>query len=383
MRPARPDSYRRDRHGHFVPNISFGTPIMQSIRGVTEEALRRSPHDRAGRSLSRSFARAGADIITVHAEAGPHLDRTLQVIKAMGKKAGVSLNPATPCFGSQACTGSGFDLILVMSVNPGFGGQAFIPAMLDKDLGTSRDDTTAVKYSDIQVDGGHRRKMQARSSAQAPMPCSPDRVSSRPVDHAAAIKSFRMARNRRRTSDPRPSPGFFSTHSRKRLDHFARWVAGLVVGQVACRIELLLVVIDQDLGAWHGNGLQGLQVPAKIHTAPSRADDWRPRTARLADALPAQGRTAARQPVGGILQHARDREIVLRASDYDAVGGADTGIRSRTACGFAWFAGVPSSSLKSEQCHAAWRISTVTVAGAYLLHRPRRPYRSKPCAARR
>jgi ribulose-phosphate 3-epimerase len=137
--------------GHFVPNISFGTPIMQSIRGVTKKPfdvhLMIAPVD----PYLESFARAGADIITVHAEAGPHLDRTLQAIKAMGKKAGVSLNPATPA-SVLAHVLDRLDLILVMSVNPGFGGQAFIPAMLDK-ISELREMVRG-RNIDIEVDGG-------------------------------------------------------------------------------------------------------------------------------------------------------------------------------------------------------------------------------------
>ena len=112
--------------GHFVPNISFGTPIMESIRSVTKKPfdvhLMIAPVD----PYLESFAKAGADIITVHAEAGPHLDRSLQAIRAMGKKAGVSLNPATPASVLKHVMDR-LDLILVMSVNPGFGGQSFIP----------------------------------------------------------------------------------------------------------------------------------------------------------------------------------------------------------------------------------------------------------------
>ena len=137
--------------GHFVPNISFGTPIMQSIRPVTRKVfdvhLMIAPAD----PYLENFAKAGADIITVHAEAGPHLDRSLQAIRAMGKKAGVSLNPATPASVLQHVLDR-LDLILVMTVNPGFGGQAFIPAMLDK-IAEVRDIVRG-RNIDIEVDGG-------------------------------------------------------------------------------------------------------------------------------------------------------------------------------------------------------------------------------------
>jgi len=117
--------------GHFVPNISFGPDVMKAIRPVTDKLfdvhLMIAPCD----PYLEAFARGGADIITVHAEAGPHLHRSLQAIRALGRKAGVSLNPATPA-SAIAHVLDDVDLILVMSVNPGFGGQSFIPAMLDK-----------------------------------------------------------------------------------------------------------------------------------------------------------------------------------------------------------------------------------------------------------
>ena len=137
--------------GHFVPNISFGTPIMQSIRPVTKKVfdvhLMIAPAD----PYLESFAKAGADVITVHAEAGPHLDRSLQAIRAMGKKAGVSLNPSTPASVLRHVLDR-LDLILVMTVNPGFGGQAFIPAMLEKIMDVR--EMVRGRDIDIQVDGG-------------------------------------------------------------------------------------------------------------------------------------------------------------------------------------------------------------------------------------
>jgi ribulose-phosphate 3-epimerase len=117
--------------GHFVPNISFGAPIMQSIRPQTKMLfdvhLMIAPVDR----YLQHFADAGADLITVHAEAGPHLHRSVQAVKALGKKVGVSLNPGTPLSVLEYVIDE-LDLILIMTVNPGFGGQSFIPSMLDK-----------------------------------------------------------------------------------------------------------------------------------------------------------------------------------------------------------------------------------------------------------
>jgi ribulose-phosphate 3-epimerase len=117
--------------GHFVPNITIGPGVVKAIRPHTRKPLdvhlMIAPVD----PFIEAFAAAGADSITVHAEAGPHLDRSLQLIRSLGRKAGVALTPQTP-ESAIAYVLDRLDLILVMTVNPGFGGQAFIPAMLDK-----------------------------------------------------------------------------------------------------------------------------------------------------------------------------------------------------------------------------------------------------------
>ena len=117
--------------GHFVPNITIGPAIVAALRPHTKKVLdvhlMIAPVD----PYIEAFAKAGSDIITVHAEAGPHLDRSLQLIRNFGKMAGVSLNPSTP-EGVLAYVLDRLDLILVMTVNPGFGGQAFISGMTDK-----------------------------------------------------------------------------------------------------------------------------------------------------------------------------------------------------------------------------------------------------------
>jgi ribulose-phosphate 3-epimerase len=117
--------------GHFVPNITIGPAVVAAIRPHTAKVLdvhlMIAPCD----AYLEPFATAGADIITVHAEAGPHLDRSLQLIRALGKKAGVSITPATSESAIEHVLDR-LDLVLVMTVNPGFGGQAFIPAMTDK-----------------------------------------------------------------------------------------------------------------------------------------------------------------------------------------------------------------------------------------------------------
>jgi ribulose-phosphate 3-epimerase len=117
--------------GHFVPNITIGPQMVAALRPHTKKLfdvhLMIAPAD----AYLEAFAKAGSDIITVHAEAGPHLDRSLQLIRSLGKKAGVALNPSTP-ESTIAYVLDRVDLILVMTVNPGFGGQSFIPAMADK-----------------------------------------------------------------------------------------------------------------------------------------------------------------------------------------------------------------------------------------------------------
>lgn len=139
--------------GAFVPSISFGVPVIQAIRPITkitfdvhlmvEEPIR----------YLEDFAGAGADIITVHAEACKHLHRTVSRIKEMGLKACVSLNPATPLSALEYVLGD-VDMILLMSVNPGFGGQAFIPSALDKITALKAMILDKQYKTDIEVDGG-------------------------------------------------------------------------------------------------------------------------------------------------------------------------------------------------------------------------------------
>jgi ribulose-phosphate 3-epimerase len=137
--------------GHFVPNISFGPAVIKALRKHTKKTfdchLMIAPADQ----YLGAFADAGCDVITVHAEAGPHLDRSLQAIKALGKRAGVSLNPSTPLSVIEHVLDR-LDLILIMTVNPGFGGQSFIPAMLPKI--TQLRSLVSGRNIDIEVDGG-------------------------------------------------------------------------------------------------------------------------------------------------------------------------------------------------------------------------------------
>jgi len=117
--------------GHFVPNISIGPLIVSAIRPVTRKLLDVHLMIAPADPYIAAFARAGADIVTVHAEAGPHLHRSLQAIRAEGKKAGAAINPATPVSALEHVIDD-IDLLLVMSVNPGFGGQSFIGDALNK-----------------------------------------------------------------------------------------------------------------------------------------------------------------------------------------------------------------------------------------------------------
>jgi ribulose-phosphate 3-epimerase len=137
--------------GHFVPNISFGPDVIKSLRKYTSAFfdchLMIAPAD----PYLEAFAKAGCDGITVHVEAGPHLHRSLQTIRSLGKRVGVTLNPATPVSALENILDD-VDLILVMSVNPGFGGQKFIPAMINKIRGIKT--LIGNRPIELEVDGG-------------------------------------------------------------------------------------------------------------------------------------------------------------------------------------------------------------------------------------
>lgn len=139
--------------GHFVPNITIGPDVVKAIRPFSglpfDVHLMISPVD----LYIESFVKAGADIITVHAEAGAHLHRTVQLIKSLGVKAGIALNPATPADAVRHMIGD-IDMVLVMSVNPGFGGQKFIPSQLAKIAELRRMIDASGRTIDLEVDGG-------------------------------------------------------------------------------------------------------------------------------------------------------------------------------------------------------------------------------------
>jgi ribulose-phosphate 3-epimerase len=155
--------------GHFVPNLTIGPAVVKALRPHTSKPfdvhLMISPVD----TFLDAFAEAGADIITVHPEAGPHLHRTLQRIRTLGKKAGVSLNPATPAKALDYVLEE-VDLVLVMSVNPGFGGQSFIESQLKKIEAIRKRIDSLGKPIDLEVDGGidaetARRAVEAGADA--------------------------------------------------------------------------------------------------------------------------------------------------------------------------------------------------------------------------
>jgi ribulose-phosphate 3-epimerase len=139
--------------GHFVPNITIGPDVVRAVRKATDLRfdvhLMIAPVD----PYVPAFAEAGADTITVHVEAGPHLHRTLQLVKSLGKRAGVSLNPATPADSIQHVMDM-IDLVLVMTVSPGFGGQSFIASQLDKIRAVRRMIDATGRDIDLEVDGG-------------------------------------------------------------------------------------------------------------------------------------------------------------------------------------------------------------------------------------
>lgn len=144
--------------GHFVPNITIGPLVTDAVRRVTERTV--DVHlmiDDPGRYIGE-FAEAGADVITVHAEATVHLHRTLGLIRGLGKRAGLALNPATPLAAAEEVLDD-IDLLLIMSVNPGFGGQAFIPRSLDR-VARARALVEAHRPGlvEVEVDGGVNAK---------------------------------------------------------------------------------------------------------------------------------------------------------------------------------------------------------------------------------
>ena len=150
--------------GHFVPNLTFGPPVIRNIRPVTEKGFDVHLMINPAQPHLSDYAEAGADIITVHPEAGPHLHRTVQQIKSHGTRAGVALNPATPASAIEPVLDE-LDLVLVMSVNPGFGGQLFIESQLEKLTQVRAMIDATGKPIDLEVDGGITIKTAPRAIA--------------------------------------------------------------------------------------------------------------------------------------------------------------------------------------------------------------------------
>jgi ribulose-phosphate 3-epimerase len=178
--------------GHFVPNLTIGAPVVKAIRPHTklplDVHLMISPVD----YLIPDFAAAGADIITVHPESGPHLHRTIQLIKSLGKKAGVSLNPATPVDALDNIMGD-VDLILVMTVNPGFGGQKFIESQLSKIKIIADMIKKSGREIDLEVDGGItvETAAQARAAGANVLVAGTASFKGGPAQYAENIRALR------------------------------------------------------------------------------------------------------------------------------------------------------------------------------------------------
>ena len=166
--------------GHYVPNITIGPAVVKALRPHTDKPfdvhLMIAPID----PYLEAFAEAGADIITVHPEAGPHIHRTLQAIGNLGKKAGVVLNPGTPVEALDYIL-EDVDLVLVMSVNPGFGGQSFIHSQLRKVEAIRKRIDALGKPIHLEVDGGVNAERHGCASMPGPMFWSPARPPSRAV----------------------------------------------------------------------------------------------------------------------------------------------------------------------------------------------------------
>ena len=176
--------------GHFVPNLSFGPEVVRALRPLSAKPfdvhLMIQPYE----PYLEAFARAGADLITIHPEAGPHLHRGLQTIRALGKRAGVALNPGSPV-GALEPVLDELDLVLVMTVNPGFGGQRFVEASLDK-IRRARA-LLAGRAVQLEVDGGINGETAAKVvAAGADVLVAGSAIFGQP-DYAEAIARLRPA----------------------------------------------------------------------------------------------------------------------------------------------------------------------------------------------
>ena len=176
--------------GHFVPNLTFGPPVIRNIRPVTEKVFDVHLMINPAQPYLSDYSEAGADIITVHVEADDHLDRSLQMIRGLGKKAGVSLNPSTPETAIEHVIDK-VDLILVMTVNPGFSGQSFIESQVEKIRRIKA--MIGDRPIEIEVDGGiNADNVKTVTEAGANVVVAGSAVFSGD-DYAAAIGALRDA----------------------------------------------------------------------------------------------------------------------------------------------------------------------------------------------
>jgi ribulose-phosphate 3-epimerase len=189
--------------GHFVPNLTIGPPVARSLRHHCRTKLDVHLMIAPADPFLDAFAEAGADTITVHAEAGPHLHRSLQAIRTLGLRAGVALNPATPAQ-ALAHVLDTVDVVLVMTVNPGFGGQAFLPAMLPK-IASVRE-MLGERPVDVEVDGGiapETAGLVVKAGANALVAGSAV-FKDGPGGYARAITAIRAAASEARSAAPSP-----------------------------------------------------------------------------------------------------------------------------------------------------------------------------------
>jgi len=178
--------------GHFVPNITIGPLIVSAVRPVTDLPLDVHLMIENPDSYIQEFAKAGADYITVHQEACPHLHRSIALIKSLGKKAGVSINPATPV-GTLKEIINDVDLVLLMSVNPGFGGQSFIPSSLDKARELKQMIDDAASNAIIEMDGGITPKNSKEVQSAGVTVLVAGSAIFKTDDYAKAIRDIRSA----------------------------------------------------------------------------------------------------------------------------------------------------------------------------------------------
>ncbi len=177
--------------GHFVPNLTFGPPVIKSIRPWTKKVFDVHLMIDPAQPYIEDYIKAGADIVTVHAEADSHIDRSLQLIRSLGKKAGLSLNPATPETIIEYVIDK-LDLILVMSVNPGFGGQSFIDSQLEKIARIRR--MIGDRPIDLEVDGGVTAENAHKVVAAGANALVAGSAVFKTKDYAGNIKAIRNSR---------------------------------------------------------------------------------------------------------------------------------------------------------------------------------------------